>query len=94
MTSSATYKVRRAFRVPRDGGVRKPYRYYEVGSPLTEDDIKIWGEDQDIASLLASGAVELVQAAASHSPVDNVDTPAVFEMAEAAIRAAEKVGEK
>ncbi len=56
--TSAPYVVRHAFRIPKDGGLNKPYRYYEAGTKVTDQDVKDWGPDGSIADLLANGSVE------------------------------------
>jgi hypothetical protein len=58
--SSDTFTVRQAFRVPKDGGVltRKPYRFYEVGTKVTPEDVLSWGADAAVDALVAGGQLE------------------------------------
>lgn len=60
MTNEVTYTVRRAFRVPKNGGPHNPYRFYEFGVTITDEDIKIWGADADVRALEADGTLEAV----------------------------------
>ena len=73
MTSPVTYKVLRAFRVPKDGGIRvvmnpKPFRFYEVGATITAADVAQWGTLESVADLTATNKiVEIVPTAPAPS---------------------------
>lgn len=57
------YKVLRAFRMPRDGGLNVPHRIYEAGVDLTAEDMRAWDFDPErlaieVGRLVDEGTIE------------------------------------